>query len=327
MNARNLTAAMNRPARSNSIKVRLTIRARIACLAVLVSSGLTVSAAELRLGQAVAAPGSTVSVPVTFAGTTGAVAAQFDVRFDPSRASLTAVSAGGTLAGHVVDQEQIEPGHWRALVYSTTNGPISEGVMVRLGFTVPTNSPDAVVPLVMSDAVLAMVAGQPVQPLAQADGMLTIASVERLVFTSVGADGSVRATITGVPGRELTLQGSPDLFHWADLSRLTNQTGLLIITNSPPAGRSAYFYRTAFRPATNPPVLPRPVLSSPLVMADGRARFQLDAAPGSAWRIEGSPDLFHWGNYGIVTNPSGTLAITNTPFSKPPVYFHRAAQP
>jgi hypothetical protein len=53
----------------------------------------------------------------------------------------------------------------------------------------------------------------------------------------------------------------------------------------------------------------------------------LNSTAGSAWRIEGSPDLVYWGNYGVVTNASGTLVITNTPYRKPSVYFYRAAQP
>ena len=90
-----------------------------------------------------------------------------------------------------------------------------------------------------------------------------------------------------------------------------------------PAGRDAYFYRTAFRPPAPPPGVSAPTLSDPALLPDGNVRFQLNSTAASAWRIEGSPDLIHWGNYGIVTNPSGTLAITNTPLANPDIYFHR----
>ncbi|MCX6927513.1 MAG: hypothetical protein NT154_30550 [Verrucomicrobia bacterium] len=33
---------------------------------------------------------------------------------------------------------------------------------------------------------------------------------------------------------------------WAGLGGYTNQTGLLVVTNVPPAGQNAYFYRTIF---------------------------------------------------------------------------------
>jgi len=37
--------------------------------------------------------------------------------------------------------------------------------------------------------------------------------------------------------------------------------------------------------------------------------------------------LRHWGNYGVVTNPSGSLTVTNIPVGRPSVYFYRVAQP
>jgi hypothetical protein len=56
-------------------------------------------------------------------------------------------------------------------------------------------------------------------------------------------------------------------------------------------------------------------------------RFQLNSTAASTWRVEGSPDLFHWGNYGVVTDLSGSLPVTNTPVGKPGVYFFRVVQP
>ena len=135
------------------------------------------------------------------------------------------------------------------------------------------------------------------------------------------------ATITGEAGSSVTLQGTPDLFHWADLGAYTNQTGTLMITDSIPVGRMTYFYRTVFRPTAAPYPYPAPSLSGLGTLTNGRTTFQLNSTAGSAWRIQGSPDLVYWGNYGVVTNPSGTLAITNTPFGKQRDYFYRAAQP
>jgi hypothetical protein len=70
--------------------------------------------------------------------------------------------------------------------------------------------------------------------------------------------GQLRTTIVGTPGRVFTLQGTLDLFHWADLATYTNVTGTLLLTNYLQAGRNAYFYRTAFRAGVSPPALPTP---------------------------------------------------------------------
>jgi len=141
------------------------------------------------------------------------------------------------------------------------------------------------------------------------------------------AMGQMQLLISGPAGLDGTLQGSPDLFHWADLNHYANPSGLLVLTNIPPAGYNAYFYRTVCRLGTTPPAGPAPVLRGPAVLPGGLVRFQVDAAAGTAWRVEGSPDLVHWGNYGVVTNPSGSLTVTNTPFARPGVYFYRVAQP
>jgi hypothetical protein len=298
-----------------------------ACLALAAWGALTVSAAELRIGQVAASAGAVVSVPVTCENVSGAVAAQFDLSYNPSLVSLTNISAGSALAGHVVDQYELTPGHWRALVYSTTNNPIATGTLLWLSFNVPPNTPDGVVPLMLAKAIVAQTNGLRVQPLAQVSGALTVSSPADVLALTLADGGRLVAAVTGVPGRTFTLQGTPDFFHWADLGSYTNQNGTLVLTNSLQTGRDAYFYRTVFRSGANPPAVPAPSLADALLLPDGRMRFQLNSVAGSAWQVQGSPDLFHWGNYGVVTNQSGSLQVTNTPVARPAVYFYRVAQP
>jgi len=165
------------------------------------------------------------------------------------------------------------------------------------------------------------------QPLAQVNGALVVASAENFVSAEPLATGQLGMTILGPSGRVFTLQGTPDFFHWADLATYTNETGTLLVTNRLPAGRNAYFYRTVARPATGSSPYADTSLSGALLLPDGKARLQLNAVAGTIWRLQGSPDLFHWGNYGLVTNATGTLLITNTPVSKPEAYSYRVAQP
>lgn len=157
--------------------------------------------------------------------------------------------------------------------------------------------------------------------------VLTVLPPERFVSITLESGGRLRTTVVGPPERSFTLQRSPDSFHWADLGLYANRTGTLMLTNDQPAGRNACFYRTVFRPGATPPAVPAPSLSGMALLADGRVRFRLESAAGTAWRVEGSPDLIHWGNYGVVTNPSGSLTVTNTPVARPSVYFYRVVQP
>lgn len=300
---------------------------RFACLAFVACLCLSVPVAELRIGQTNGSAGTIASVPVLFDSATGAVATQFDLSYNPSLVSLVGVSGGSGLAGHVVDHQELGSGLWRALVYSATNGPIATGAVVWLSFSIPPNTPDGTVPLSMANAIAAQPAGQQVQPLAQVSGALMVSSPRDVLAMTLAGNGQLRGTVTGVPGRTLTLQGTPDFFHWADLGRYTNQTGTLALTNYLQAGRDVYFYRTVFRSGATSPAVPAPSLTDALLLPDDRMRFQLNSVAGSAWQVQGSPDLLHWGNYGLVTNQSGILQVTNTPVARPRVYFYRAAQP
>ena len=109
--------------------------------------------------------------------------------------------------------------------------------------------------------------------------------------------------------------------------RYTNQSGTLVLTNAPPKGRSAYLYRTRAVALTNPPPVAAPSLSGALRLPDGRVRFQLNSTAGTAWQLQGLPDLWHWGNYGLLTNQTGTMLITNVPFGRPAYCFYPVAQP
>jgi hypothetical protein len=147
---------------------------RFACLAFVACLCLSVPAAELRIGQTNASAGTIAIVSVLFDSATGAVAAQFDLSYNPSLVSLVGISGGSGLAGHVVDRQELASGLWRALVYSTTNGPIASGAVVWLSFSIPPNTPDGTVPLSIANAIAAQPAGQRVQPLAQVSGALTV---------------------------------------------------------------------------------------------------------------------------------------------------------
>jgi len=296
-------------------------------LALVTCVAVSAPATELRIGQATVLLGEAVSLPVTLAGSSASVGAQFDLSFDSSLATLNGFAIGAASSGHIMDHEQTASNHGRILVYSMTNAALSPGTLVWLSFTVPTNAPDGVIPLTLSNAILAKAIGQPVEPLTEISGALIVSSAERLIAEPSGSGGELRTTIIGLPGRVFTLQGGPDLFHWANLGVYSNETGTLVLTNPPPAGRDDYFYRTVLRTGTNSPAVPSPSLGGVELLPHGKVRIQLNSTAGSVWRVEGSPDLSHWGNYGVVTNPSGTLPITNTPYMKPGVYFYRVAQP
>ena len=148
-----------------------------------------------------------------------------------------------------------------------------------------------------------------------------------LVRVQLLSTGLLRMTITGDAGRVLALQGTFDFFHWANLGTYTNLTGLLVLTNQRPSSRNAYFYRTVQQQSASTVGVSAPHFSSTTLLPNRNVILQMNAVPGTAWQLQGSPDLAHWGNYGLFTNQTGTQIITNSPFGGANVYFFRLKQP
>ena len=212
-------------------------------LLVAMAGRFTLTAAELAVGQATVPPGAMVSVPVTVGGASGAVAAQFEVNFNPSFVSLASISAGGGLSGHIVDQQQLVPGQWRALVYSTTNGPIAPGALVWLHFNIPTNSPDGVVPLAMTSAIVARVAGQRVQPLSQIDGALLVSSAGSFLSMTIQNGSQLQMQFQGVEGQAYVFEASTNLTDWVTLSTNTAVGGTISLVETNTMAYPHRFYR------------------------------------------------------------------------------------
>jgi hypothetical protein len=221
----------------------------LACLAGIAGACVTACAAELRLGQETVPPGVVVSVPVTCAGASGAVGAQFDVSFNSSVVSWAGIAAGESLSGHIVDQQQLAPGQWRVLVYSVTNGPIAPGAVVWVSFNVPTNAPDGVVPLAMTNAIVAQIAGHRVQPLVQAGGALTIWSGGSFLSMTLESGRRLQMQFQGVEGRHYAMEASTNLLkNWVILGTNTVVGGTISLLETNTAAFPQRFYRTRLVP-------------------------------------------------------------------------------
>jgi hypothetical protein len=214
----------------------------------LVCPFVAASAAELQVGEASAPPGATVSVPVTVSGASGAVAAQFDLSFNPSTVSLTGVSAGEALAGHIVDQQELNPGYWRVLAYSTTNGPIAPGAMVRLSFNIPADAPDGLIPLDVTNAIIAQVQGQPVRPLDQIGGALFVSSGARFTSLTLTGNGQLQMQFQGTEGRQYVIEASTNLVNWEVLNTNTVVGGGFSLVETNMTAYPHRFYRARLLP-------------------------------------------------------------------------------
>ncbi len=154
---------------------------------------------------------------------------------------------------------------------------------------------------------------------------LDVSVAEILKITNL-AVGRFQIGIVGNIGRAFNLQGSYDLFHWANLAAYTNTTGTLMVTNQKQSLYKSYFYRTIeTQPSASGSSAPN--LSGFTRLAGGRNRLQVNSFPGAVWQLQGSPDLKYWGSYSFFTNFTANRVITNFPFGQFPQYFYRTIQP
>jgi hypothetical protein len=152
-------------------------------------------------------------------------------------------------ATHILDQEEIAPGRWRVLMYSTANVSIEPGTVLWLKFDVPANSPDGIIQLSLSKAILAQTTGDRVKPLTLADGALVVVpSPGAFSGMAFGDDGSPRFEFQGSEGRRYTIQASANLVDWIDLQTITVSGGSFNFVDTSAAEYPTRFYRAQLAP-------------------------------------------------------------------------------
>src|SRR5947209_5126603 len=93
----------------------------VALLALVLPNQRANAAASLTIGSLPGYPGATVSLPVRLQKATNAMAAQFDVAFNSSKASGGEVLPSSLPSNYAVRSREIAPGVRRVLVYPRGN--------------------------------------------------------------------------------------------------------------------------------------------------------------------------------------------------------------
>jgi hypothetical protein len=117
-----------------------------------------------------------------------------------------------------------------------------------LSFAVSTNAPDGVVPLGMTNAIVARVAGQRVQPLAQVDGVLTVSSGGSFLSMTLDNNGRMQLEFQGAEGRQYALEASTNLTAWTAISTNTVIGGTISLIEADVHAFEQRFYRTRLVP-------------------------------------------------------------------------------
>ena len=184
----------------------------ILAIAMALSADPLVAQTLLSVGSTPAYPGATVNVPVNLAHATNVVAAQFDVAYDASRVSSSAVVPDPHSTRHTVVSREIAPGLRRVLVFSRQNAAITNRSPVSVPFTLSSAEYNGSGPLTPSNAILARNDATAVDPLSLISGTIFVRSVYRF------PDGHVQFFLPATPDQRYYVQASSDLEQWVNIS-------------------------------------------------------------------------------------------------------------
>jgi uncharacterized protein (TIGR03437 family) len=169
-------------------------------------------AAEISLPAEVAAPGSSVFLPVTFRPQSAFVSGlQFDFEYDGSAMSVVAiVDMAARNGGKSLFQADLSPGKKRFLIAGLNANPIPEGVIVGLLANLKPDSPNGSSLVTLSGAMASNERGEPL-PLGARGGSITIqgAATQPVRLQPAGVLNAASLVAGPVsPGEIITLIGS-----------------------------------------------------------------------------------------------------------------------
>lgn len=184
-------------------------------------------------------PGQVASVPIRLEQLTNVVATQFDLAFNPNKASPQQVLRGVRLTNHVVRAREIAPGVLRLLIYSRhrLTVPGSNTVLATVSFQVAPNEYVGTGPMTPSNVLLADPRALSVVPERLRPGTIFIGPV------NLRDDGKAEFFLPSVANESYQIQASTDLVEWRTLG-MSIATGEFMELLDPDAGMfPLQFYR------------------------------------------------------------------------------------
>lgn len=184
------------------------------------------------------APGCTVLVAVSFTTGSNVSSVTFDLLFSTNYLTSAPPILGGALSDHIVVSSEPSPGVRRVQIFSFSDAPLSNGVLVYLPVTIATNAPDHDEPLSLENVTDPVVASS-------LGGVLAISP--RPHFDSIDrmADGAVHLQMTGSGNRSYLIEAATNLDspHWTAIGTNSPVNGTLTIDDPMAAVFPIRFYR------------------------------------------------------------------------------------
>lgn len=213
-------------------------------------SSLNLTAEPLLSVQFTAAtPGTTAWVAINYITDTNAPSLQFDLLYNTNDLTSGLPVGGSALSDHQIGSAEVSPGLRRVLIFSFSNAPITNGVLVYVPFAIATNATDHDEPMTLSN-VLVVSASASVVPSSATNGVLAIAVPPYFsaIFPTNG--GAVHLQLSGASGRNYAIQTATNLAQpvWGAVYTNAAIGGLLDFDDLGAPAFPARFYRAVVVP-------------------------------------------------------------------------------
>ena len=195
---------------------------------------------SLTVGSVPGFPGATVPVPVNVRQRgASAVAAQFDVTFNPGKVSALTALRGARLTNHVLRSRQIAPGVERILIYSLETAPLggTNTSITSLPFIVSPTEFVGSGPLTPDNVVLATADGAQVPGVGLGVGAIFVQPVNLL------PNGHVQFFLHSTQDQRYAIQATTNLVNWVNIGTNTAPGDFMNLLDVNAAGLPYRFYR------------------------------------------------------------------------------------
>lgn len=189
--------------------------------------------------------GTTIELPVLIDSTEDVAAVQFDLRYNMNRFASGTAQLPGALGDFEVRSRNLAPGTVRIIVFSRDNRPMPNAVFVSIPLDIFEGVPRGSNPMILENVVPANVTATLVDPLEVVSGNLVIGPVGPVSLGSVfySPDGMFEVELSGVFGRQFTVDASENLTDWEPIFSGTAATDTFQFVDPDAGAFSRRFYR------------------------------------------------------------------------------------
>jgi len=194
------------------------------------------AAPSLWVGSTNVFAGNLTAVTLNLLTDTNVSHLQFDVLYETNFLSSGTPLAGPALADQVIISSESPPGVRHVNLFSFSNSPVTNGVLLYMPFAVSTNAPDRYTAVGLANITLYNVQQQLLPPATWTNGTLEIMNPPQFTTLARIAGGGVRVQALSPPGHVLIIQVASGPFQkpWTPL-----------LTNRPPLGVTSFDDSTA----------------------------------------------------------------------------------